>query len=69
MLNPLGFISKFIKSSNQRELDRIKKIVTKINDLEENFKKLNDTDFPNKTSEFKNIRSQDLEQWYHDAGQ
>ena len=53
MLNPLGFISKFIKSSNQRELDRIKKIVTKINDLEENFKKLNDSDFPNKTSEFK----------------
>ena len=53
MLNPLGFISKFIKSSNQRELDRIKKIVTKINDLEEDFKKLNDSDFPNKTSEFK----------------
>ncbi len=53
MLNPLGFISKFIKSSNQRELDRISKIVTKINDLEENAKKLSDSDFPKKTSEFK----------------
>ena len=27
MLNPLNFISKFIKSSNQKELDRLKKIV------------------------------------------
>ena len=26
MLNPLNFITKFIKSSNQKELDRIKKI-------------------------------------------
>ena len=37
MLNPLSFISKFIKSSNQRELDKINKIVKKINDLEENY--------------------------------
>ena len=29
MLNPLNFISKFIKSNNQKELDRIAKIVTK----------------------------------------
>ena len=34
MLNPLSFISKFIKSGNQRELDRIGKIVTKINDFQ-----------------------------------
>ncbi len=53
MLNPLSFISKFIRSSNQKELDRINKIVTKITDLEENTKKLNDLDFPKKTSEFK----------------
>ena len=39
MLNPLKFISKFIKSGNQKELDRLKKIVEKINLLEENFKK------------------------------
>ncbi len=53
MLNPLSFISKFIKSSNQRELDRISKIVTKINDLEKTIKNLNDTDFPKKTIELK----------------
>jgi preprotein translocase subunit SecA len=55
MLNPLSFISKFIKSSNQRELDRISKIVIKINNLEETTKNLNDTDFPKKTIEFKEL--------------
>ena len=30
MLNPLSYISKLIKSTNQRELDRISKIVNKI---------------------------------------
>jgi len=53
MLNPLRFISKFIKSSNQKELDRISKIVEKINSLEESIKKLEDNDFPKKTAEFK----------------
>ena len=53
MLNPLTFISKFIKSSNQKELDRIGKIVANINDLEESVKKLADSDFPKKTLEFK----------------
>ncbi len=53
MLNPLSFISKFIKSSNQRELDRIAKIVSKINSLEEVFQKLQDSDFPKKTLELK----------------
>jgi preprotein translocase subunit SecA len=55
MLNPLSFFSKFIKSSNQRELEKISKIVTKINDLEENVKILNDADFPKKTLEFKEM--------------
>ncbi len=54
MINPLSFISKFIKSSNQRELDRISKIVSNINNLEENIKTLKDTDFPQKTLELKN---------------
>ena len=36
MLNPLNFLSKFIKSSNQKELDRIAKIVVKVNSYEEN---------------------------------
>ena len=30
MLNPLNIISKFIKSGNQKELDRIQKIVKDI---------------------------------------
>ena len=53
MLNPLNLFSKFIKSSNQRELDKIEKIVQKINSLEESTKKLVDSDFPKKTLEFK----------------
>jgi preprotein translocase subunit SecA len=53
MFNPLNLISKFIKSSNQKELDRISNIVTKINSLEDEFKKLDDLDFPKKTSAFK----------------
>ena len=53
MINPFSFISKFIKSSNQRELDRLSKIVSKINSLEEKFINLEDSDFPNKTLEFK----------------
>jgi len=54
MFNPLSFISKFIKSGNNKELDRINKIVSNINALEEKFKDLNNEDFPKKTLEFKN---------------
>ena len=54
MFNPLNLITKFIKSSNQKELDRIGKIVEKINLHEEDFKNLKDADFPKKTNEFKN---------------
>ena len=50
MLNPLNFINKLIKSKNQKELDRITKIVSKINSLEEDIKKLKDTDFPKKNT-------------------
>ncbi len=53
MLNPLNFISKFIKSGNKKELDRIRKIVDQINQLEENIKKLNDKEFPEKTIKLK----------------
>ncbi len=53
MLNPLNLISKLIKSTNQKELDRIGKIVSKINKLEQNFKDLEDKDFANKTRQFK----------------
>ncbi len=53
MLNPLNFFSKFIKSGNQKELDRITKIVENINLLEKDVKKLEDKDFPIKTNELK----------------
>ncbi len=53
MFNPLNLISKLIKSSNQKELDRINKIVEKINLLEEKFITLNDDEFPKKTIEYK----------------
>ena len=49
MFNPLSFITKFVKSSNQRDLDRISKIVDKINSLEDSLKVLKDEDFPQKT--------------------
>ena len=55
MLNPLKLISKFIKSSNQKELDRIAHIVKKINALEENIKKLSESDFPKKTLKLKEV--------------
>ena len=55
MFNPLSFISKFVKSSNQNELDRISKIVKDINVFEENFKNLSNEDFPKKTLEFKDL--------------
>ena len=42
MFNPLNLITKFIKSSNQKELDRIGKIVEKINLNEDELKNLND---------------------------
>jgi len=53
MLNPVNFISKFFKSGNKRELDRIQKIVEKVNKLEEETIKLKDIDFPKKTEELK----------------
>ena len=53
MFKPLSFISKFIKSSNQKELDRMVEIVNKINLLEENISNLKDEDFPKKTIELK----------------
>ena len=53
MLNPLNFLSKFIKSSNQKELDRIAKIVERVNSYEAIIKEIADEDFPKKTIELK----------------
>tara|TARA_B100000427_G_scaffold288801_1_gene264145 strand:+ start:31 stop:432 length:402 start_codon:yes stop_codon:yes gene_type:complete len=52
MFNPLNLISKIIKGSNQKELDRIQKIVKNINLLEKDVEKLDKTEFPKKTNEF-----------------
>ena len=54
MLNPLNILSKFIKSGNQKELDKLQNIVNKINKLEESISKLNDNEFPEKTQSLKN---------------
>ena len=69
MLNPLNFFSKLIKSNNQRELDRIAKIVNKINSLEEEIKNLKDEDFPKKTIKFKEKikKGEKVEQILHEA--
>ncbi len=52
MLNPLNIISKFIKSGNQKELDRIQKIVEEINLKESKVSKFEDNEFPIRTNEF-----------------
>ena len=54
MLNPLNFFSKFIKSSNQKELDRIMKTVEKVNSFEDKIKAFSNEDFPKATIELKN---------------
>ena len=53
MINISGIISKFIRNSSQREIDKLKLIVKKINDFEESVKKIHNKDFPSKTEEFR----------------
>ena len=53
MLNPLNFLSKFIKSNNQKELDKIQKILKKVNDFENEVINLDNVEFPRKTDELK----------------
>ncbi len=54
MLNPLNFISKFIKTGNQKELDKLQKTVKLVNAEEKTTTNLKDSDFPKKTEELKN---------------
>ena len=49
MFNPLNLFSKIIKNSNQKELDKIQKIVEKINNLEKEFEQIESSEFPDKT--------------------
>ena len=53
MLNIGRIIGNFVKNSSQRELDKLKIIVNKINELEAKIKEMPDSDFPKKTKEFK----------------
>tara|TARA_Y100000816_G_scaffold288410_1_gene272931 strand:- start:3354 stop:5780 length:2427 start_codon:yes stop_codon:yes gene_type:complete len=53
MLNPLSFISKIFKSSNQNAIDEIQHLLKKVNDLESEISNLADEDFPKKTNELK----------------
>ena len=53
MFNISGIISKFVKNSSQRELDRLNSTVKKINEWESKIKEIPDEQFPSKTLEFK----------------
>ena len=53
MLNPLKFLSKFITSSNQKALNKLRLTVNKVNSLENEISNLNDEDFPTKTIRLK----------------
>ena len=46
-------LSKIFKSSNQQELDNIKPIVVKINELEKDFLNLSEEKFIEKTNKLK----------------
>ena len=53
MLNISGIISKFLKNSSQRELDKLNSVVKEINDWESKIRDLPNEKFPLKTAEFK----------------
>ena len=63
MINPLNFISKLIKSGNQRELDKIQKVVSKINELENIVSNFEDSEFPKNTKLLKEkiLKGENLE--------
>ncbi|SVE46441.1 uncharacterized protein METZ01_LOCUS499295, partial [marine metagenome] len=53
MLNIPRLVKKIFKSDNDRELDRLKSLVTQINRNEDTVKNFKDDQFPKKTIEFK----------------
>ena len=55
MFNITQIISKFIKNSSQRELDRLAPLIKKINELEPIVKEIPSEKFKIKTSELKLI--------------
>ena len=54
MLNPLNLLSKIIKSSNQKEIERINKIVKKINDYENIVSNYTEGQFKERSNFFQN---------------
>ena len=56
MLNPISFISKIFKSSNQNEIDKIKNLLKKVNNLEQEITSLKDVDFPKKTKKLRRLK-------------
>ena len=59
MLNPLKILSKFIKSHNQKQLDKLQVILDKVNNFENEISKINDADFPKKTQKLKQSLAKD----------
>ncbi len=53
MLNINSIIGKFIKNTSQREIDKLKTFVKKINEFEQKIKEVPDENFPLKTAELK----------------
>jgi len=53
MFNPTSIFVNLFKNSSQRELDKIKSTIEKINSLEDQYHSLSKEDFPKKTLEFK----------------
>jgi len=53
MLNISRIINKFIKNSSQRDVDKLKTLVERINSWEAKIKKMPNKSFPEKTLEFK----------------
>ena len=51
MLNPIKFFSKFIRSNNQKELDKIDKIVLKVNNFEKEVSSLTENQFKDKNKD------------------
>ncbi len=49
----MGILDKIFGNANQREVDRIRKIVEKINSLEKEFESFSDEEIKGKTAEFK----------------
>ena len=60
MLNPLKFLSKIIKTGNQKELDKIDKIIKQISLFEKDIVNLKNDEFPKKTIDLKNKIKQGL---------